>query len=124
MAAWSCSPWQRIQSGVAARLCAALDDGAVTLQRDGLSRVLPARFAIVALDEGVEPDERPPASLLDRMAFHVDLTEVSLRDVADGWSVPSDVGDGCSDLRTCRETTKSLPFMSNCWLAVPNSRNP
>ena len=102
---------ERIQSGVAARLCAALDDKAVILQRDGLSRVLPARFAIVALDEGVEPDERPPASLLDRMAFHVDLTEVSLRDLVDGWSVPSDAGDGCSDVRTCPETTKSLALM-------------
>ena len=89
---------ERIQSGVSARLCAALDNGTVTLQRDGLSCVLPTRFAIVALDEGVEPDERPPASLMDRIAFHVDLTEVSLRDVANGRSVPSDVGDGCSDL--------------------------
>ena len=38
----------------------------MTLQRDGLSRVLPAHFAMVALDEGADPDERPPASLLDR----------------------------------------------------------
>ena len=75
---------ERIEPGTAARLCAALDDGVVTLQRDGLSRVLSARFGIVALDEGVEPDEQPPASLLDRMAFRVDLTEVSLRDVDDG----------------------------------------
>ena len=72
---------ERIEPGVAARLRAALDDGVVVLQRDGLSRILPARFGIVALDEGMEPDERPPASLLDRMAFHVDLTDVSLRDV-------------------------------------------
>jgi magnesium chelatase subunit D len=32
----------------------------------------------VALDEGAEPDERVAESLLDRMAFHVDLSEVSL----------------------------------------------
>ncbi len=73
---------ERIAPGAAARLRAVLDEGVVTLQRDGLSCVLPARFGIVALDEGVEPDERAPASLLDRMAFHVDLTEVSPRDVA------------------------------------------
>ena len=35
---------ERIQSGVSARLCAALDNGTVTLQRDGLSCVLPTRF--------------------------------------------------------------------------------
>jgi magnesium chelatase subunit D len=73
---------ERIGAGTAARLAAALDEGSVTLQRDGLSRVLPARFGIVALDEGAEPDERTPPSLLDRMAFQLDLTEVSLRDVA------------------------------------------
>jgi magnesium chelatase subunit D len=77
---------ERIEPGAAARLRGASDEGMVTLQRDGLSRVLPARFAMVALDEGAEPDERPPASLLDRMAFLVDLTNVSLRDIEfDDW---------------------------------------
>ncbi|WP_428541844.1 magnesium chelatase subunit D [Rhodopila sp.] len=73
---------ERIDAATQARLRAALDTGAITLQRDGLARILPTRFAIVALDEGVEPDERTPASLLDRMAFHIDLNEVSLRDIA------------------------------------------
>jgi magnesium chelatase subunit D len=73
---------ERIEPNTASRLGAAMDDGVVVLQRDGLSRILPARFGMVALDEGLEPDERPPAGLLDRMAFHVDLTEVSLRDSA------------------------------------------
>jgi magnesium chelatase subunit D len=84
---------ERIESGMAARLCAVLDDGVVTLQREGLSRVMPARFGVVALDEGADPDERPPAPLLDRIAFHVDLTEVSLKDVAD--SGPPSIG--CPD---------------------------
>ena len=74
---------ERLEAGTAARLRAALDEGVVTLQRDGLSLVLPARFGIVALDEGVEPDERTPPSLLDRMAFHLDLTAVALRDIND-----------------------------------------
>jgi magnesium chelatase subunit D len=77
---------ERIESGAAARLRSVFDEGVVTLQRDGLSRVLPAKFAMVALDEGADPDERPPASLLDRMAFLVDLTNVSLRDIEfDDW---------------------------------------
>ncbi|WP_428491297.1 magnesium chelatase subunit D [Rhodopila sp.] len=79
---------ERIDAATQARLRAALDTGAVTLQRDGLARVLPTRFAIVALDEGVESDERTPASLLDRMAFHIDLTEVSLRDIARSAATP------------------------------------
>jgi magnesium chelatase subunit D len=36
---------------------------------------------MVALDEGATDDERVPASLLDRMAFLVDLTDVALGDV-------------------------------------------
>jgi magnesium chelatase subunit D len=78
---------ERIEPGAAARLRGASDEGMVTLQRDGLSRVLPAHFAMVALDEGAEPDEHVPASLLDRMAFLIDLTKVSLRDIEyDDWS--------------------------------------
>ena len=72
---------ERIEASAAAHLRAAVDNGEVTLQRDGLSRVLPAQFGLVALDEGAEPDERVAASLLDRMAFLVDLTEVAMRDV-------------------------------------------
>lgn len=72
---------ERIEAGAAARLRAAVDEGTVTLQRDGLSRVLLAQFGLVALDEGAEPDERIATSLLDRMAFLVDLTEVAVRDV-------------------------------------------
>ena len=79
---------ERIDATTQAHLRAALDNGAVTLQRDGLARVLPARFAIVALDEGVEADERTPSSLLDRIAFHLDLTEVSLRDIAGSTAEP------------------------------------
>ena len=74
---------ERTEAETAGRLRAAHDDGTVRLQRDGLSAELPARFGMVALDEGAEPDEHTPASLLDRMAFHLDLTAVSWRDVAD-----------------------------------------
>ncbi|HEX2941222.1 MAG TPA: magnesium chelatase subunit D [Rhodopila sp.] len=72
---------ERVDDRVAVRLRAALDDGVVLLQRDGLSRVEPSRFGMIALDEGCEAEERPPESLLDRLAFHVDLTQVSLRDM-------------------------------------------
>jgi magnesium chelatase subunit D len=73
---------ERIDAGGAARLRAVVDAGVVTLQRDGLSRLLPARFAMVALDEGAGPDEHLLASLSDRMAFLVDLTDVALADMA------------------------------------------
>ena len=73
---------ERMSSLTAARLVAALDSGEVLLERDGLGMRIPARFAVVALDEGVTADETPPPSLLDRLAFHLDLTSVAIRDAA------------------------------------------
>jgi magnesium chelatase subunit D len=49
-----------------------LDRGEVALQRDGFAQVRPARFGVVALDEGID-DEALPASLGERLALHVEL---------------------------------------------------
>jgi magnesium chelatase subunit D len=48
----------------------AFDSGEVVLERDGLAMRSPARFAVVALDEGVGDDEGLLNALLDRLAFH------------------------------------------------------
>jgi magnesium chelatase subunit D len=71
---------ERMRGSVAARLNVALDRGEVALQRDGLSRVWPARLGLVALDEGLE-DEATPLALAERLAFWVDLDAVSHRDI-------------------------------------------
>ena len=62
---------ERMSAGAAARFGSALDSGQVLLQRDGLDRVLPARVGMVALDEGADADEQLPASLAERLAFHL-----------------------------------------------------
>ena len=62
---------ERITAGAAARFGSVLDSGQVLLQRDGLDRVLPARVGMVALDEGADADEQLPASLAERLAFHL-----------------------------------------------------
>jgi magnesium chelatase subunit D len=64
---------ERIAATAAARICAVLDSGEIVLERDGLAARVPSRFGVVALDEGLEADERPPAALLERLAFHVEL---------------------------------------------------
>ncbi len=51
---------ERLPVGTAARIAAAMDAG--------------AGFGVVALDEGLD-DERCPAALLDRVAFHLDVDE-------------------------------------------------
>jgi len=67
---------ERLPVGTAARIAAVLDEGVVTLQRDGMTGREPARFAAVALDEGIDADEHPPSVLLDRLAFHMELDDM------------------------------------------------
>jgi len=71
---------ERMRGAVAARLAAALDRGQAVLQRDGLSLVLPARFGLVALDEGRDDESAPPA-LPERCGYWVELDEVARRDI-------------------------------------------
>ncbi|WP_043338835.1 magnesium chelatase subunit D [Belnapia moabensis] len=67
---------ERLAPGTAARLAAALDTGEVAAERDGLTLRAPARVTLIALDEGIGPDESPPAALLDRLALRLDLTPI------------------------------------------------
>lgn len=68
---------ERATPGFAARLGIALD-GALLTPRHGNAYV--ARVGVLALDEGVEPGERPPAALSDRLAFHVALEAIGRGD--------------------------------------------
>ncbi len=67
---------ERAGPGLAARLAAALDTGCLRLARDGLERTLAARFALLALDEGLDPEEGVGPALADRLAFHLRLDEL------------------------------------------------
>ena len=69
---------ERISPGAAARIARAFDQGEVSAEREGFSIQAPARFGLIALDEGQGDDERAPAALLERLAFWVDLTEIGL----------------------------------------------
>jgi magnesium chelatase subunit D len=79
---------QRIAATTAAHVGAALDTGATGDTLGGLGGGMggghPVRIAVVALDEGrPDDDERAPAGLADRLAFHLDhahLDHASLPD--------------------------------------------
>jgi magnesium chelatase subunit D len=73
---------ERLAPATVGRVTAAMDRGEVALERDGVALRAPARFGVVALDEGREADERPPEALLDRLAFRLDLGALSHRAVA------------------------------------------
>lgn len=58
---------ERMGDALAGRLAQAMDGA--------------ADFGLVLLDDGTEADERPPAALMDRVAFHCDLSGVTSLDV-------------------------------------------
>ena len=70
---------ERLPTATAARLCAVMDTGEVRLERDGLTVQSPTRFGVVALDEGLSDDEALVIGLRDRLAFDIDLSQVSPR---------------------------------------------
>lgn len=53
----------------------ALDTHEALLERDGSSLRFDARIGVIALDEGLEEDERPPAALLERLGIQLVLPE-------------------------------------------------
>lgn len=65
---------ERLAESTAAALAASLDTGEVLAEREGMTLRSLARFSVVALDDGIEGDERPPVSLHERLAFWIDLT--------------------------------------------------
>ena len=73
---------ERLSLGTAARLAAVLDTHEVAIERDSLTVRRPARLGMVALDEGVADDEKLPAALLDRLAFHMVFEGRMHRDAA------------------------------------------
>jgi magnesium chelatase subunit D len=70
---------ERLPPGTAARIAAVLDAGAIAAERDGLRLEAPTRFAVIALDEGMQAEERVPAALAERLAFSIGLDGVHPR---------------------------------------------
>jgi magnesium chelatase subunit D len=75
---------ERLETATAARIAAVMDRGEVSVQRDGLSACQPARFGLVALDEGIAPEEAVPAALRARLAFHLDISTLPPQPVRPG----------------------------------------
>ena len=73
---------ERLSPATTVHVTAAMDAHETAVERDGLSLRMPARFGVIALDEGLE-DEFAPAALRDRLAFHVDLNEMPIRDAVE-----------------------------------------
>ncbi len=70
---------ERLAAAVAARIAGALDRGIVVVEREGVGRAVTTRIGVIALDEGATDDEQPPEALIDRLAFQIDLRDLSAR---------------------------------------------
>jgi magnesium chelatase subunit D len=75
---------ERLEPELAATLGAVMETGrvvgSVSTRHASARRV---RFGVVALDEGAEPDECVHAGLADRLALHVDLGHVGVRELSE-----------------------------------------
>lgn len=69
---------ERLAASSAATLGHVLDSGEILIERDGVTRRRQSRLGIVALDEGIEEEERISDALADRLAFTLRLDEVEL----------------------------------------------
>lgn len=93
---------ERLSQTTAARICAALDQGEVTLAREGLMVQQPARVGVVALDESLEGEESLPARLIERLAFRLDVRPIA-PSTADA-DLPAQADDAGSEaIRQARE---------------------
>ena len=84
---------ERISPATAARIALVMDAGEVALARDGLTDATPSRFGLVAFDEGIAPDERPPDALTERLALRLDLGGLSHRDIEPAIFAADDIAE-------------------------------
>ena len=82
---------ERMPPEAAGLLAQALDTGLIRQERDGLSAEVPARVGVLALDEGMEPDEAPPPALTERLGLWADLDGADPRQVEDAGPDAADV---------------------------------
>eukprot|EP01035_Chromulina_nebulosa_P017453 gene17453-23005_t len=81
---------ERISAATAAKIAMVMDRGMAATERDGITVLNPARFGVVALDEGLDEDEQPPRALTERLALIVDLRTVSHRDLMGSDNPPTE----------------------------------
>jgi magnesium chelatase subunit D len=70
---------ERLSPTAIAHLSAAMDEGCLRIERDGISLVTSTRFGMIALDEGIDDEAAAPA-LADRLALHLDLDRIAWRE--------------------------------------------
>lgn len=74
---------ERVEAGTVARIAAALDHGAIQVERDGHGERIACAMGVIALDESIEEDESVNPKLVERCAFYIDLDSIAWHDLPD-----------------------------------------
>jgi magnesium chelatase subunit D len=89
---------ERMGALLAARLAAVTESRTVAVERSGVEALDSADVLLVGLDESGGDEGRPPHVLMERLAFHLDLEHVSIRDVVDLGIERADIERACDAL--------------------------
>lgn len=108
---------ERLPSATSVHIAAAMDSGETIVERDGLSLRMPARFGVIALDEGLE-DEFAPASLRDRLAFCLDLNDISTRDAEEFVSEARGIASARDRLPSLKAQTRQIESLCTAAAAL------
>jgi magnesium chelatase subunit D len=106
---------ERLTATTAAKIVGTMDTGEVRIERDGLAQQHATRFSVIALDEGID-DEKVPAALRDRLAFHLDLDAFGDRYETSDFT-PEDIERREPDCRRSFGATK--PLVSSATSRLP-----
>ena len=109
---------ERVSATTAAHITGVLDTEVVLLERDGLTLSTPLRVGVVALDEGMSDDERLPAPLLDRLAFHLDLTDIRVNDTFGQWHNADEIAAARARLPEVHASDEILQALCQTALAL------
>jgi magnesium chelatase subunit D len=96
---------ERVEVGAVAKVVSALDNGFISIERDGQSRRIESHFGVVALDEGIEDDEHPNEKIRQRAAFLLNLDILGWRDLPE---TDDDFVPDASSLQYARENFSKI----------------
>lgn len=100
---------ERISAGTAALICQGLERHA----SDGKAQ----KFALIAFDEGID-DEMPPPTLVDRMAFILDLDGIPVADFFAPTALPAEIAAARQTLDQIVVTEEARQLLAEVSLAV------
>lgn len=98
---------ERLSSTTTVHVTSAIDARETIVERDGLSLRMSARFGVIALDEGLE-DEFAPTALCDRLGFHLDLNDISVRDADEIFIDAQEIAPAQKRLQTLKASAEQI----------------